>query len=182
MGYAGGSTENPTYQNIGDHSETVQIDYDPAVITYAQLLKVFWKANSPTIPSYSRQYRSAIFYASEDQKELAAKSKLEEESRLGQTLYTDIEKLDRFYIAENYHQKYYLRETPVLLQEILSIYPKPEDFINSRATARLNGYLAGYGDPATLQKELDSLGLSESGKQRLLEITSSGLSPVCPVN
>ncbi len=182
VGYAGGSTIDPTYQQIGDHSETVQIDYDPRVITYQQLLGVFWQAHDPVFPPYSRQYRSAIFYTTENQKQLAEKSKLETESRLGQTVFTDIEKLNQFYIAEDYHQKYYLRETPVLLQELAAIYPEAPQIMNSTAAARLNGYLAGYGTTETLQKELDNLGLSEAGQQQLVEITSTGLSPVCPLN
>lgn len=66
VGYAGGSKENPTYYSLGDHSETIQIDYDPTQISYGQLLEVFWNSHNPTYEPWSRQYMSIIFYHSED--------------------------------------------------------------------------------------------------------------------
>jgi peptide-methionine (S)-S-oxide reductase len=182
VGYAGGTTGNPTYYNIGDHSETVQVDFDPSRISYDTLVDAFWSGHNPTYPSYSRQYRSVILYASEEQRQTAIKSKQREESRLGKVLFTDIEADNGFYVAENYHQKYYLRETPDLMAEISSIYPHPLDLMNSTAAARLNGYIAGYGNQDTLKKQLNNLGLSEASQQRLLQITASGLIPGCPIN
>ena len=182
VGYAGGTTSDPTYYNIGDYSETVQVDFDPSRVSYDKLVDAFWSGHDPTYPPYSRQYRSAILYNSEEQRQTAIKSKEREESRLGKVLFTDIEADTGFYVAEDYHQKYYLRETPELMAEISAIYPDPQDFMNSTAAARLNGYVAGYGNQDTLKKQLNSLGLSESGQQRLLQITASGLIPGCPVN
>jgi peptide-methionine (S)-S-oxide reductase len=85
-------------------------------------------------------------------------------------------------VAEDYHQKYYLKQRPDVVNTLYSIYPNPEDFMDSTAVARLNGYVGGFGDSDTLKKNLDSLGLSESGKQALLKIAHSGLTPGCPVN
>ncbi len=181
MGYAGGTTANPTYNNIGDYSETVEVVYDPAVVTYAQLLAAFWNSHDATSPPYSRQYRSAIFYTDDQQKQVAIESKQAEEARLGKKVYTDIEPNAGFYVAENYHQKYYLRLTADIVNALYAIYPKPADFRDSTAAARLNGYLGGYGDAETLKNNLDKLGLSEAGKQALLRITSSGLTHACPV-
>ena len=149
VGYAGGTKSNPNYDNIGDYSETVQVDYDPGIVSYEQLLNAFWSGHETTYPPESRQYRSAIFYGSEKQRQLAIDSSQKEESRLGQPVFTDIEPLTQFYLAEDYHQKYYLRETPDLSGEILTIYPDTQDFINSTAAARLNGYIAGYGNHFT---------------------------------
>jgi peptide-methionine (S)-S-oxide reductase len=158
----------------------VQVDYDPSVISYEQLLAVFWNSHDATYPSYSAQYRSAIFYTTDGQQKLANEFKQAEESRLGKTLYTAIERYTNFYIAEDYHQKYYLRQIPQLANELYVIYPDPAAFRDSTAAARLNGYTGGYGDPDTLIKNLDSFGLSKSGKQLLLKITESGISPACP--
>jgi peptide-methionine (S)-S-oxide reductase len=158
------------------------LDFDPAVISYGQLLQAFWSGHDPAYDELSRQYRSAIFYLTEDQKNVAIESREREESAAGQPLYTQIEALSEFYLAEDYHQKYYLRGNPEISAEIASIYPNLMDFVNSTASTRLNGYIAGYGNQDTLQKQLKSFGLSESAKNRLLQLTSSGLKPGCPLD
>jgi peptide-methionine (S)-S-oxide reductase len=157
------------------------VDFDPGIISYTQLLAAFWAGHDATYPAYSTQYRSAIFYTSEQQKKLANEFKQAEETRLGKTIYTAVEPDTGFYVAEDYHQKYYLRQRPDLVNSLYAIYPSPADFRDSTAAARLNGYVGGYGDTDTLKKSLNSLGLSESGKQALLQITESGLTPGCPV-
>lgn len=91
---------------MGDHTETVQIDYDPAVISYEDLLTEFWASHRPVRPSLSRQYASVIFYTTEAEREAAEASKRALERTLG-TLHTDIVPLKRFYLAEEYHQHYY---------------------------------------------------------------------------
>lgn len=181
VGYAGGSKENPTYYSLGDHSETIQIDYDPTQISYGQLLEVFWNSHNPTYEPWSRQYMSIIFYHSEDQKRLAIETKESEEARLGRHIFTEIVPFSEFYLAEDYHQKYYLRQESALMAEFRAIYPATEDFVASTAVARVNGYAGGYGELATLEEELSLLGLSEAGRQRLLEIAARGLEPVCPL-
>ncbi len=179
VGYAGGSTENPTYYSLGDHSETIQIDYDPTQISYRQLLEVFWNSHNPIYEPWSRQYMSIIFYHSEEQKRLAIETKESEEARLGKHIFTEIVPFSEFYLAEDYHQKYYLRQEPALMVEFSAIYPATEDFIASTAVARVNGYVGGYGELATLEERLGLLGLSEAGIKRLLEIAARGLEPVC---
>jgi len=171
VGYAGGSSNNPTYYNLDGHSETIQIDYDPTKITYEDLLEVFWDSHDPTVQQWSRQYMSIVFYHHEEQRRLAIESKEREECRLGRNIVTEIIPFSDFYLAEDYHQKYYLRQEADLLKELRAIYPKIENFISSTAVARLNGYVSGYGTPETLEEELNSLGLSEAGQKRLLEIT-----------
>ena len=157
------------------------MEYDPNIVTYDQLLAAFWDGHNATHRSYSAQYRSAIFYTDEQQHELASKYKQAKETELGQQLYTDIEPFTDFYIAEEYHQKYYLRLQSDLADELYAIYPDPADFRDSTAAARLNGYVAGFGAQDTLEKRLNSLGLSESGKKELVAIAKIGLFPVCPV-
>ena len=181
VGYAGGSSSNPTYHNLDGHSETIQIDYDPTRITYEELLAVFWDSHSPTVRSWSRQYMSIVFYHNEEQRALAVKSKQAEEQKLGRTIVTEIIPFTEFYLAEDYHQKYYLTHEPDLLRELRTIYPAIEDFISSTAVARVNGYVGGYGTLETLNKEVDSLGLSEAARIRLLGIAGRGLVAGCPV-
>jgi peptide-methionine (S)-S-oxide reductase len=186
VGYAGGDSENPTYHNLGGHSETIQIEYDPSKITYSDLLKVFWDSHSPTYAPYSYQYASIIFYHDEEQMKLALESKEQEETRLGQKLYTSIMPYTEFYLAEDYHQKYYLKNEPELIRGFLTIYPDESGITNSTAAARFNGYVAGNGSQESLQKDLKSFGLSEQGEKLLLEMGQNRLmwsrGNSCPVN
>jgi peptide-methionine (S)-S-oxide reductase len=168
VGYAGGTTANPTYRNIGDHSESIQIDYDPTQISYEELLSEFWNGHSPTSRPYSRQYASIIFYHNETQKELALASQAQEEAKWQKETFTEIVPAGRFYQAEDYHQKYRLRNSSALMKQFSVLYPNDEDFVNSTAAARVNGYLGGYGSCEQFQAEVDSLSLLPE-EQELLE-------------
>jgi peptide-methionine (S)-S-oxide reductase len=185
VGYAGGTTTDPTYHRLGDYTETVEIDYDPSVISYEQLLAVFWRNHHPGAPAWSRQYRAVIFYHNDRQKELALKSREQVAARLGCPVYTEIRPAGHFYLAEGYHQKYYLRQMPDLLAEFTAIYPTPEALVASTAAARVNGFLAGYGSPTEVRQDLDRLGLSAAAQRRLTDLVAvsqrfrSG--PGCPV-
>ncbi|NLF01056.1 MAG: peptide-methionine (S)-S-oxide reductase [Anaerolineales bacterium] len=167
VGYAGGTTRNPTYRNLGDHSETIQIDYDPSQITYAELLELFWSGHDPSRPAGSRQYMSIIFYESEAQKRLAEETRDREAAKLGKVT-TEIRPAGEFYLAEDYHQKYYLQNTLALMAEFEAIYPDAADFMNSTAVARVNGYIGGHGTLEQLQNESEALGLSPEGQQLLM--------------
>jgi peptide-methionine (S)-S-oxide reductase len=173
VGYAGGEKENPTYERIGDHSEAVQIDYDPAQITYEELLEVYWASHSPTSRPWSRQYASVIFYHDEEQRRLAEESRDRQEAELGGPVYTEIVPYTEFYLAEGYHQKYQLRHDRALMVEFRAIYPDEADFINSTAAARVNGYVGGNGTLAELQAIVEDLGLSPEAQQKLLDRLSS---------
>jgi len=179
VGYAGGSTPDPTYRNIGNHAETVQVDYDPGQITYEKLLDAFWCSHDPT--TGFGQYRSIIFYHNEAQKTAAMESIAREEARLGRKIPTAVISYTNFYLAEEYHQKYYLRTNSTLFLEISLIYTDSSDLLNSTAAARLNSYIAGFGDEDTVQAQLDEYGLSADGRKELLRIIERGLEKVCPV-
>jgi peptide-methionine (S)-S-oxide reductase len=155
------------------------MDFDPALISYDQLLQAFWNGHDASASPLSAQYRSIIFYHSDAQKVAALKSKAQEEARTGREIKTDIAPYTQFYMAENYHQKYNLQASD-LFPEMSAIYPNISDLVNSTAAARLNAYLGGYGDSTTAKAQLDQLGLSEAGKKELLKLIDNGLSPVCP--
>ncbi len=170
VGYAGGTTVNPTYHNLGDHTETVQMDYDPTVISYEELLELFWHSHDPAAPSWSRQYMSLLFYHNDEQRSLAVASKERQEAELERPVLTQLVPFSRFYLAEDYHQKYRLRQEEDLMTEFNAFYAEAQDFIDSTAAARINGYLAGYGTFEALQEHLSSFGLSPDGEARLLEL------------
>ena len=170
VGYAGGTTKNPTYYDLGDHSETIQIDYDPKQISYEELLEVFWDSHNPAAQPWSRQYMSIIFYHNEEQKNLALATKQREESRL-EKVFTEVLPFSEFYLAEDYHQKYYLQQEPELIKEFAAIYPDISKLIGSTAAARVNGYIGGHGKPESLQEQLNSFGLSPIGNEKMLQIS-----------
>ena len=168
MGYSGGVTENPTYRSLGDHAETLEIDFDPVEISYADLLNVFWRSHDPRRPAWSSQYRSAIFYHNEAQKKLAMETREREAERARARIHTELVPASTFYRAEDYHQKYYLRSRTELVAVLKGIYPTEHDLADSTVAARLNGYLAGYGSFAGLEQEMREIGLSENGLQKVL--------------
>jgi peptide-methionine (S)-S-oxide reductase len=173
VGYAGGTKPDPTYRDLGGHSEAIQIDYDPTVISYQELLDIFWSSHSPTARPWSQQYASIIFYHNQEQKELAEESRDREAAGLEDPIYTEIVPFDRFTLAETYHQKYRLQQDRDLKREFRALYPQDEDFINSTAAARVNGYVGGYGTLAALEAALDELGLSQEARQKLLDLVSA---------
>ena len=167
VGYAGGAKENPTYHNLGDHTETLQVDYDPSKISYEKLLELFWEEHDPTGRSWSRQYKAVVFYHDEEQKRSALASRDRLAAKLGKTIHTEVLPFTHFYAAEDYHQKYRLRADRVLREEFAAFYPDEADLRESTAAARVNGYLDGWGTRAELEDEIDALGLSERARERL---------------
>jgi methionine-S-sulfoxide reductase len=182
VGYAGGTKKNPTYHDLGDHAETIQIDYDPGKITYRELLGVFWKGHTPVYRSWSRQYAAIIFYHNEEQKKLAEESRARVASGLRGTVFTEIVPYTGFTLAEDYHQKHSLQHYPEFMQELRRVYTSNREFVDSTAAARLNGYLGGEGSYEALDEELDSLGLSPARKETLREMVRRRTgSAACPV-
>ncbi len=117
VGYAGGKTENPTYEDVCSdetgHAEVVQVEFDPAIVSYEKLLDVFWSSHNPTTlnrqgPDVGTQYRSVIFYHSPEQRAIAESSKaaLEKSGKFRSPVVTQIEPAPKFYRAEEYHQRY----------------------------------------------------------------------------
>ena len=131
-GYAGGHTANPTYEDVCSdqtgHAEVVRITYDPAKITYAQLLDIFWDVHDPTTldkqgDDEGTQYRSIILYETPEQKQLAEASKKTEEAKLKTPVTTEIVPLTAFYRAEEYHQDYF-KKNPLVPYCVFVISPK----------------------------------------------------------
>lgn len=117
VGYTGGHFNDPSYKDVctdrTGHAEAVEVDYDPAKVSYDDLLRVFWENHDPTQlnrqgPDWGTQYRSAIFYHSPEQEQAAraAKAKLEKSGQYSRPLVTEITPASTFYQAEDYHQQY----------------------------------------------------------------------------
>ena len=115
-GYAGGHTKNPTYKDVTSgntgHAEVCKITFDTKLISYDEILDVFWQAHDPTTLNrqgndYGTQYRSAIYYKNDSQKKSVEKSILKAKKMFDDPITTEIKKLDKFYKAEVYHQDYF---------------------------------------------------------------------------
>ena len=115
-GYAGGTTKNPTYREVCSgttgYAEVVKIYYDPKKITLKQILEIFFQLHDPTTPNrqgndIGTQYRSIIFYKTLEEKQIIEKALKEAQKKNSRPIVTQIEELTEFYIAEDYHQKYY---------------------------------------------------------------------------
>ncbi len=116
VGYAGGHTENPTYRDVCSHgtghAEVLRVEFDPAVVSFEQLLEVFWTMHDPTQvnrqgPDVGDQYRSAIFTNSDEQQRAAEASRDTAQARFDRPIATEITPAGPFYPAEDYHQRYY---------------------------------------------------------------------------
>ena len=131
-GYAGGQTENPTYEEIGTgktgHAEVVRITYDPAKISYEKIIDLFWEAHDPTTlnrqgADTGPQYRSIILTENDDQMRIANESKARAQTKSKSPIVTEIVPLTKFYPAEDYHQDFY-RENPMHPYNQAVIRPK----------------------------------------------------------
>jgi len=165
VGFSGGSTPNPTYRTIGDHTETVDIEFDTTKTNYETLLNNFWKWHNPTV-GHNRQYMSAIFYHTEEQRELAEKTKKLQQEHMARPIVTLITKALPFYDAEDYHQKYQLRQYHYVLD---ALKLTDAELIQSNTACRLNGYLGGYGKVEDFSEESESLGISEAVKNYVVK-------------
>lgn len=161
-GYTGGTMKKPSYRYLGDHYEAVEIEFDPKVTKFSKLSKLFWRNHDPSTfeegKSSYYQYRSAIFYHDEKQKvhyeeDIAGRIAFSEK-----VVRTKLLQAEHFYPAENYHQKYFLRQHDNLVS---SLELEDKDFLTSSRTSRLLGYISGNGKEESFLEEVEGLGLTE---------------------
>lgn len=137
-GYSGGKGENPTYEDVctgrTGHAEVIQVTFDPKVISFDELLKVFWQTHDPTTPNQQghdigTQYRSAVFYHNDEQRDVAEKYKkqLDAAKTFAKPIVTEITPFTKFYPAEKYHQNYF-NQNPAQSYCQFVIRPKVEKF------------------------------------------------------
>ncbi|BAT75404.1 Peptide methionine sulfoxide reductase [Vigna angularis] len=159
VGYAGGSKCNPEYRSLGDHAESVKVEYDPQQITFRELLDIFWSSHDPRQvygqgPDVGKQYRSIIFVNGTEEARMAAVSKEQEQTRSRSSIVTtQILQLGTFYPAESEHQKFELKQNTILLQLIGNL--PAEELERSSLATKLNGYVAELCPP-DIQKRIDA--------------------------
>lgn len=149
-GYAGGTVENPTYEQVSNgntgHAESVKVEYDPSMVSFRSLLTVFFGSHDPTTRNkqgadVGTQYRSVIFYTTPEQKEEIEKfiKEINDSNSLGKPIVTEIEPLEKFWVAENYHQDYFANNKGNPYCEIV-INPKLEKVGKEFADLIANNY------------------------------------------
>lgn len=156
VGYAGGTTEQPTYRAIGDHSETIDIIFDPDLISYEELVRLFWKNHDASKDRFykERQYISILFYRNESQLAVAEKIQAELEQRDKKEIHTELQEFNVFYPAEDHHQKYFLRRFKQASAAIRELFSDEELFIHSTIAARLNGFVRERGNLPDIKQEI----------------------------
>lgn len=174
VGYAGGSTPTPTYKDLGDHTETVQIWFDEAIISYETILQTFWEKHNPiNINGYKgRQYQSILHYHDAGQLDVI-EAELERREQAGLSRPdTEVAAYAELYLAEERHQKYYVKRFPGAVAALESLYPgKPGEqpaWSDSTIAARLNGMAKGYLNLEQLRSEIGEWRLSEDKRHKLL--------------
>jgi peptide-methionine (S)-S-oxide reductase len=168
VGYAGGRTSDPTYHALGDHSEAVEVVFDPTVTGYDRLLEVFWASHQPSRGSWSRQYRNAVLVKGGTQRESAERSRDRLAASIGSRVHTSIEELERFWPAEGYHQKYSLRHRGGSWRLLEARLGGEWAVVDSTAAARLNGLVGGYGTREAAAAELERAGFSPEERFEIL--------------
>lgn len=164
MGYTGGETPEPTYRAMGDHTEALQVDFDPRVLSYEQLIERVWSAHDPTWAHGGTQYRPAVWFHDATQHKIALATGRAAASARGGALATAIEPLGTFTRAEDYHQKYSLRHVRALEDELVERFGSDRSMVDSTVAARVNGLLRGCGD---LESMLPTLALSPRAEEAL---------------
>ena len=175
VGYAGGTLPNPTYRSIGDHSETLEIDFDPEVICYSDILTLFWDSHDAVKDrNYKgRQYLSLLFYHNSEQQKIADEVKIKWEKKYNKQIQTELLPYTHFYRAEDHHQKYFMKRYPKALEAVSNLFPTYTDYIDSTIAARLNGFVREYGLLSDIKKELEFWGLNDSEKHTLQKLLTT---------
>jgi len=140
VGYSGGSQADPTYMMIMDHTESIQIEFDPTLISYEELVREFFDQIGSPYSNCSGQYKSAVWYHDEEQAKIVSKIRGEFEKGADKKVKVCIEAAGTFYYAEDYHQKYYLRYQHDLMQYFDGWSSRR--FTDSPLTSLLNAYSA----------------------------------------
>ncbi|MFO8069636.1 MAG: peptide-methionine (S)-S-oxide reductase [Alkalibacterium sp.] len=162
-GFTGGTTAEPTYRTIGDHTETIQIDFDASLLSYEDILRIYWNSHDAVKDRKfkGRQYLSLLIVHSLNQQETADLIKNEWEKRNGKSIGTEIQYDRPFYPAENRHHKYFLKRFPKAMESILPLFFDHKNFTDSTIAARLNGFVRENGRLTDIKDEISDWQLTD---------------------
>jgi len=143
VGYAGGTKRDPTYRSLGDHTEVFQVEFDPGTIAYRDLLEMVFNSHNPQHQTRKTQYQNVVLVATAAQ-QATLNEFLTTQGLTVDGIGTRIEQLSRFYVAEDYHQKYKLRSVSSLMDTFEAAGYGDNELRESPIAAKLNGYAAGH--------------------------------------
>ena len=172
VGYSGGKSTSPSYKVLDLHTEVVEIDYDPDIISYGQLIDVFFSSHNETLRPYDQRVKSLIFYRSPEEYDIA-KGKLDairDQTPEEESVYTELKAFEVFYLAEPEHQNRSLKLETSLYGEVEQIFGSEDKIMLSILASKLNGYVYGYGTIENAQALLEVSGLSQASRDRLIEV------------
>ena len=172
VGFAGGTVNKPTYRQMGDHTETVQIDFDPSIFSFERMIRTFWAHHTSThrVTYKERQYMSILFYHNQEQKRTINKVKKELEAERKETIETEIQPFTAFTLAEPRHQKYHLKRFKKAADMLTRSFPSEACFMNSTVIARLNGFVKEYSTLQTIIEEMMLWDMSDSEQDELVQM------------
>ncbi len=155
---------------MGDHTETLQVDFDSDLISLEQLLDTFWRNHTPRKDGYGgHQYMSLLLFHNSKQNKIIDQVKVKWEAKTNQRLETEIKPFEQFTLAEDKHQKYYFKRSKKAYEMILQLFSTHEDFVNSTIAARLNGFVREFGTLHDLKNEINEWRLDEKDRLLLIE-------------
>ncbi|REK74283.1 peptide-methionine (S)-S-oxide reductase MsrA [Paenibacillus paeoniae] len=175
VGYTGGQSAQPTYRNLGDHTESVQIEFDSSIRSFEELAAYFWEHHNPVnINGYrGRQYHSLLLYENESQRTAIDRVLLDRERRGYARPDTDIVLYSNFYSAEERHQKYYLKRYAQAVESLSARYPSHSQLNDATVAARLNGLAKGYTSMERIKNEIEAWRISDAEKSDIIDLISS---------
>jgi hypothetical protein len=165
---------------MGDHTEALQVEFDPKVISYESLLDLFWRSHNAFRKGWSTQYQSVLWTHGKAQAVTARKSAAAwAKAKKSGDVKTPIRPATRFWIAEDYHQKYYLRGRAKLLQALVGEKATDAQIRESTLAARANGWIIGHGKPAEIAQEAKALGLDAKTRELLNKALDRRVPALC---
>jgi len=160
VGFCGGTTPSPSYEDVGDHTLAVNVHYDPKRVKYEQLLHVFWNYHDIFSQNETPETQSTIFYHNRDQEEFAQELMAKEQAKHDHVISTVIRPFKEFINSDDEHQHFILQSNPDLMK-VLGKRLRPHQMAHSHLACRLEGYVAGFATPAEFDKELSDLHIPE---------------------
>jgi len=173
VGYSGGDLTQPSYDNLGNHVEIFEVDYDPDLISYADLVELYFVFYDASMRPISQRVKPVIYYRTDEEYTMATKIKQVIEAQSEDGIFAVIEPFEIFYLAEAKHQLSYLKQETSLYGEISQIFENDDQLILSILASKLNGFIPGYGNPEELAAIIEDSGLSQQSMHRIDEILAS---------
>jgi peptide-methionine (S)-S-oxide reductase len=156
---------------MADHTECLEVDFDSNVIGFEDIVLHFWSSHNPNRGTYKgRQYLSILLFHDAEQKEMIERVKESLENSMENKIDTEISPYQGFTLAEDRHQKYYLKRYPKAMGRLMSYYETHQQMVNATLVARLNSFVKGYGTLAALKEEMTSWNIPGETKEKLVEL------------